>query len=318
MKRIILLAALSIAGASLSARPIIYKVGPFDQLSLTGNIDIIYSSLPDSIGMAAYDSSEDYSEAIEITNNKGHLNIKEKPGHDMGKMPKIRVYSDYLSKVNNEGNAEITVNLSAATPTFSASLVGNGCIICDGIKATDVSASITTGNGTIVLRGKCTDANFKLTGTGVIQADDLEARNVKCFALGTGTIGCHPSEKLDVRGVGSTKIYYLGDPEIKKVGGAKLIRMTAPEAEVMTGEAEQSSGDEEDETEEKIVVEESDGAMVVEETEGATVVDATEGATVVEESEEETFVEESEEESFVEESEEETFVEVVDSGLNLW
>lgn len=297
MKRIILTAAFCIAGATVAARPTLYEVGPFDQLALTGNIDIIYSTNPDSIGMASYESPEDYSDAIEITNNKGHLTIKEVPGHDMGKLPQIRVYSDYLSKVSNEGNAEITLNLSAATPTFSASLVGNGRIICEGIKTTDVTASITTGNGTIVLRGKCSDANFKLTGTGVIQADDLEARNVKCFALGTGTIGCHPSEKLDVRGVGSTKIYYFGDPEIKKVGGAKLIPMTSPDAVVLKEKAEQPTGDEEEETEEVTIVEEGEDATIVEEPVEVTVIDEPEELTMVEESghnEEQTIVTEEE------------------------
>lgn len=262
MKKTTLLAACCLGAASLAAKTTLYEVGPFDQLALTGNINIVYANNPDSIGWAAYESAEDFSDAIEITNNKGHLSIKEVPGHELGQVPTIRVYSDFLTKVSNEGDAEIVANLSAATPTFSASLVGNGRIICWGIKATDVSASITTGNGTIVLRGKCAEASFKLTGTGVIQADGLAARSVKCMALGTGTIGCNPAEKLDVRGVGSTKIYYLGEPTIKKVGGAKLIPISDTQEEVKdNGTVSNASEDDEaDDDDDEVTVVESEEA----------------------------------------------------------
>lgn len=301
MKKLILLCVCCIMCASLSAKTIRYEVGPFDQLALNGNIDIIYTSNPDSIGLATYESEEDFSDAIEITNNKGHLSIKEVQGHDLGHLPTIHVYSDFLSKVSNEGNADITLNLSAATPTFSASLVGNGGIICRGVKSTDVSASITTGNGTIVLRGKCTNANFKLTGTGIIQADGLSARNVKCFGLGTGTIGCNASEKLDVRGVGSTKIYYIGDPTIKKVGGAKLIRISEspedlPEEGVATTVVDDDT--EVDEvvsvTEETTFQESGPEGEVVSVTEEPTIVEVETADEMISETEEPTVVEEGE------------------------
>ena len=54
---------------------------------------------------------------------------------------------------------------------------------------------------------------------------------MKCNVLGTGSIGCAPEESLDVRGIGTTKVYYSGSPAIKKVGGARLAQMeTGPAA----------------------------------------------------------------------------------------
>ncbi|MDE6787366.1 MAG: DUF2807 domain-containing protein, partial [Muribaculaceae bacterium] len=55
-----------------------------------------------------------------------------------------------------------------------------------------------------------------------IQADRLEAVNVNCKMLGNGSIGCWPVEKLKIMGIGNTKIYYKGSPEIEKKGGGKL------------------------------------------------------------------------------------------------
>lgn len=226
MKRLIM--ALCCVAAALStalAREFIYNVGPFDQLQQRGDINVVYRCNPDSTGIAVYASEDDYSAALHVSNNNGKLIIRELPDHGLGKVPTVYVYSDFLQQVRSEGNATIEVWLSASTPVFGVSLTGNGRVICDSITAPKVSASINTGNGTVVLRGRCTDAKFSLTGSGLIQADGLEAKTVKCNVLGTGSIGCAPEESLDVRGIGTTKIYYRGNPQIKKVGGARLAQM---------------------------------------------------------------------------------------------
>lgn len=208
-----------------AAREFIYNVGPFDQLQQRGDIDVVYRCNPDSTGIAVYASEADYSAALHISNNNGRLMIKELPDHGLGRVPTLYVYSDFLQQVKSEGNATLDIHLEAATPVLGVSLTGNGRVICDSIAAPKVTASITTGNGTIVLRGHCTEARFNLTGSGLIQADGLQARTVRCNVLGTGSIGCAPEESLDVRGIGTTKIYYSGSPAIKKVGGARLAQM---------------------------------------------------------------------------------------------
>lgn len=217
-----ILTLLFLSCCCISARQMVYNVGPFDSLNQKGNVNIVYRNVPDSVGLACYYSDTDYSDALDVTSRDGKLTIKEVSRHNLGKLPTIYVYSDYLTQVKSEGNATVEVELNAVTPTFSATLVGNGRIICNAVNTQKASASINTGNGTIVMRGECENADFKLTGTGVIQADELEAIMVKCMCLGTGSIGCNPLKTLDVRGIGTTKIYYLGNPEIKKVGGAHL------------------------------------------------------------------------------------------------
>lgn len=223
MKSILVILAAALALA-VSARTVTYEVGLFDQISQFGDLNIIYSSNPDSIGLATFecDDAVDYTDALELTNNKGKLTIKEVPGHQLGQIPVIHVYSGSINHVKSEGKGSVIAYLAAATPTFSVSLTGNGRIVCENINSTDVSASITTGNGTIALRGKCTDASYKLVGTGTIQADGLAAKNVKCTAAGTGTIGCDAALTLDLRALGSTKVYYTGNPEIKKIGNPKI------------------------------------------------------------------------------------------------
>ena len=59
----------------------------------------------------------------------------------------------------------------------------------------------------------------------------MRAEIVNCKIIGSGSIGCWCLSKLDVRGIGSTKIYYKGTPEIKKVGGGKLFPLTLDNGE---------------------------------------------------------------------------------------
>lgn len=217
-----------ICAAALPAAADIYEYEPgaFDKLTVRADVNVVYRNVPDSTGFIRYESDRDFSQKLDVSCSKGKLTVAERmTDEDYGPLPTLYMYSDYLVQVSYEGSKTLDIDMKSATPTFSTKLVGNGRIVCNGINSSEFSANIVTGNGTIVARGKCTKAKFTLTGTGIIQADQLSANNVVCTAFGTGSIGCRAIETLDVRGVGSTKIYYFGNPTIKKLGGAHLEHM---------------------------------------------------------------------------------------------
>ncbi|MDE6270661.1 MAG: DUF2807 domain-containing protein, partial [Muribaculaceae bacterium] len=91
-------------------------------------------------------------------------------------------------------------------------IVGNGTLIADVIFANHVDAGISTGHGHMVLTGRTASAKIVNIGTGPIEAGSLEARDVKCWAVGTGPIDCWATERLAIFGAGSGKIYYKGEP----------------------------------------------------------------------------------------------------------
>lgn len=232
MKKTVLCALMAATVATAAADIYEYEPGPFDKILIRADMDVVYRNVPDSAGFVRYESATDFSEKIEVSCQKGKLAIIDKlTEEEYGPLPKLYLYSDYLLSAVNEGTGTMVLDLAMSTPTLSVKLVGNGKIICNDVNTTEFSANIVTGNGTIVADGKCRKAKFTLTGTGVIQADRLLADEVRCSVLGTGTIGCRPLETLDVRGVGTTKVYYYGDPAVKKVGGAKLEQMKDPAAE---------------------------------------------------------------------------------------
>lgn len=199
------------------------EVGQFDKVKVTDNVNVVYRCMPDSTGWVQYRGTKEFANAFVLTPKEGTLRIQvstEDVGHP--ELPTLYIYSDFLTSVENSSSATLKIENPAPCAQFSAKEVGNGRIVIEGLKANVVRASISTGNGVVNLSGTCKDAIFNMVGTGTIAADRLEADQVQCKILGGGNIGCWAIDKLTAKGIGSTKIYYKGDPVIKKSGGGKL------------------------------------------------------------------------------------------------
>ena len=203
------------------------EVGQFEKLKIDSNINVIYSNNPDSTGLARFTGIEDISEVFFFTNKgKGTLRIQvaETQWHH-NDYPLLFVYSGSLTDVNSSSEGTVWIEKMTPCVSFSLKQIGNGEIIADNVACNNLSASITTGNGTINVSGKCEKASFQMIGAGQIMADRLSAEDVKCTILGTGSIGCWAIDNLSVKGLGTTKIYYKGHPNIKKSGGGKLFEL---------------------------------------------------------------------------------------------
>ena len=194
------------------------KVNEFHELKVVDGINVVYSCNPDSAGLAVFTCPWDEAAAFIFNNPKGKGVLSmQLSTESIGRknMPVVYVYSTFLTKVENSGDSLVKVLNVAKGPKFSAQLIGNGRLVVKDVKATEVNAGISTGNGTLVIAGECELAKIKLVGTGVIQADELKADEVSVKASGTGSVGVWPLESLSVSGVGSTKVYYKGEPKIK-------------------------------------------------------------------------------------------------------
>ena len=262
--KIILSAISFLLPALVSAETYTVELGQFEKVKVNGNMKVVYKNLPDSTGFASYEAGPGNEGIFSIT-TKGDGNLKVEPADDRwGRtdLPVLYLYSDFLTSLESYSDMEVEVASMAPCAAFSVNQVGNGTITIDNIKCNNLSAAITTGNGSIYISGACVNANFRMVGAGLISADRLRADNIKCRILGTGSIGCWPVDNLNVTGLGTTKIYYKGSPNIKKTGGGKLFelpdemdeeaysRLGTPVTSFNTPSAS-SSSDEEDEEEEE-------------------------------------------------------------------
>lgn len=209
------------------------KVGDFDRLVVDDGINVEYYSSEDSVGIATYVASKQVADHLIFDSSKeGRLLIqKDFHGEDELKdsLPTVRVYSRFLTRVQNNGDSTVTVGRVASTPEFRATVIGNGTIVVRDIHCSRFSGAIKTGNGQLVVSGVCDKASFNNTGVGNIQADGLKCNEASCRYFGTGTTGVYVTETLVVKGMFPGKLYYKGDPEkIKNYSmGVKLFPIDA-------------------------------------------------------------------------------------------
>ena len=199
-------------------------IGNFHKINVINSVNVVYTHSTDTLGHVAYSTTPELAESIFISNNKGDLKIEiDGENVDFSKLPTIYVSSPMVDRVVNNGDFNVRIESDAKVENFTARLAGNGSIVVSNLDAEYVNARIVTGMGTIIISGKCDDADFRMAGTGTIQADMLKATDVTCQYVGGGSISTYPLNNLTAKGIGSTRIHYRGNPKIKHRGGGKLI-----------------------------------------------------------------------------------------------
>lgn len=204
------------------------KIGNFTELNVTDNINVIYSTNPDSIGYVQFRCVPSMANSIMLTNNKkGKLTIQvATESVDSPKLPTVFVYSKFLQSVDNAADSVVRITEITEAPSIKLKTTGNGKIIANKVDCTTLEASVATGKGTIIVGGQCAEGMLTNMGTGEILADKLKCNNALCKVIGTGSIGCNVTGKLTIRGTGTGKVYYVGKPaEIKiyQLGSIKAI-----------------------------------------------------------------------------------------------
>lgn len=220
---ILMIMAILLGCPQIYAKQFKLPIGQFSKLSVDDNVNVVYIGGDGSPSRVAYEGDQKYAKAFIITQKGNKLRIQVETLYvDDPELPTLYVYSDFLESASLAAESTITLKSVAPGSKLELSVIGNGTIVADNVRATKIGASIKSGNGSISLAGHCQQANFNMLGNGTIQADRLEATDVSCKILGQGSIGCWPVEELKVMGIGNTKIYYKGSPKINKKGGGRL------------------------------------------------------------------------------------------------
>lgn len=209
------LLALPLAKAQEGGREYEIKVGDFSELAVESSLNVVYKASADSAGIVKFTTVPSLVDQLIFENNKGKLTVETAFGPDSvrAELPLITVYSKALGSVRNAGDSTVRIASMVPVPDFKVVVIGNGRIIANNIDCTKFFGSVRTGNGQLVLAGKCTVADLHNTGTGTVQADNLEAQEVNAQFFGTGTTGCWPVESLKIKGVMKGKLYFRGTPK---------------------------------------------------------------------------------------------------------
>lgn len=227
-KALLAFLAVCAASAGVDAKTHRIDVGEFNELILNDNINVVYSANPDSAGYIVFDALAEHASYIMAERSKGRLKIQLDPAAaELDALPTVYAYSSFLQKAENTKDSTLHIKTISPGAKIELKLEGNGKIIADNLNAVNIGLKLITGKGTVIATGKCDNLDISNVGTGIIQADGITAKHVRCNLMGTGVIGCTPQQTLSLRGLGSGKVYYTGNPQISKskLSTVKTIRL---------------------------------------------------------------------------------------------
>lgn len=102
---------------------------------------------------------------------------------------------------------------SVYTDELSLRIEGSGIIDVKGIDVLDLQVLIT-GSGEVDIWGRTETADYTLTGSGTISAQNLMADIAVAEISGSGSIYCWAVQKLNAIISGSGTIFYKGNPSL--------------------------------------------------------------------------------------------------------
>lgn len=230
------------------------KVSDFDQIAVSGSLDVSYTQQSGKPKVEIY-TSDNIVDLLDIYVKNGKLNLgfKKNVKVSYNKL-EIRVTSEDLNavnvagsgdfkftnglktdqlKMNVAGSGDITASNIQCSQVFTANVAGSGDIECKQLKAADMDISVAgsgdlkienalvtsanasvAGSGTVKISGNADKANYSVAGSGDLYANDFKVQNISASVAGSGDIKCYAVEHLKARVSGSGTIGYKGDPEL--------------------------------------------------------------------------------------------------------
>lgn len=230
------------------------KVSDFDQIAVSGSLDVTYTQQSGKPKVEIY-TSDNIVDLLDIYVKNGKLNLgfKKNVKVSYNKL-EIRVTSEDLNavnvagsgdfkftnglktdqlKMNVAGSGDITASNIQCSQEFTANVAGSGDIECKQLKAADMDISVAgsgdlkienalvtsanasvAGSGTVKISGSADKANYSVAGSGDLYASDFKVQDISASVAGSGDIKCHAVEHLKARVSGSGTIGYKGDPEL--------------------------------------------------------------------------------------------------------
>lgn len=224
-----------------------YSLSGFEGIILKGSADVfIYKGDEFSVEVTTH---SDLFEMLNLFTVDGVLNLGFKNGFnsvDFNKLQyKITLPELHYLSVKGSGDIQVMDNFNVSND-FAMTVDGSGDIMALGIIAdrifadVDGSGSIITtdidcqifdthlnGSGKIRTQGYARKQNMNINGSGSITTDYLESLETYIEINGSGTCKVWTKEYLNIRVLGSGRVYFYGEPEVNMHinGSGKVIQL---------------------------------------------------------------------------------------------
>lgn len=206
-------------------------VRDFNELQITDGINVVYKCDPDSAGIVTFSAVPELASMVQFSNNKNKLKIRlNSDGIVRKNLPTVTVRSRFLSYAQNAGDSTLIIENPAPGASMKLRIIGNGTIVANDVQTTMVEGKTEAGKGTLTISGKTPTLKLLQVGAGVINTVDMVADRVEIKMAGTGSVHVNAIETLSITGLGSGKVYLLGNPQVKNrtMGSVKVIEVEKP------------------------------------------------------------------------------------------
>jgi hypothetical protein len=130
-----------------------------------------------------------------------------------------------VESLSLSGSGKIMVESPLNGESLKLSISGSGRLISGDLNYEEISCSISgSGNFEFNGKGKVTDADLAISGSGGYKAPALELANLDVRISGSGSCDCFVTEMLEASISGSGNVLYAGNPriDIRSSGSGKV------------------------------------------------------------------------------------------------
>ena len=230
------------------------RTADFSQIQLIGSADVVYEQKPGKSHVEVYTSDNIFEALdIKVEGGVLKVGLKKGYKISYNTL-RISAQSPKINNVSVSGSGDITLKSGIQTgnmklsiagsgdvdfsnltcSAFSVSIAGSGDVSGKGLACTTLDAKIAgsgdvdlenvaataktectiSGSGEMELKGQGTDALYRISGSGSIDACGFKTNRVEVTVAGSGDLKCYAKDYLKASVAGSGSVRYLGNPEV--------------------------------------------------------------------------------------------------------
>lgn len=222
----------------------VYEIKDYTSISASGSVEIIYEQKEDSPYLKLETDSNMF-DYIDVDSDGTELKIELS---DEAKPTKLLVYtnSPELFKARLSGSGTLNLRDSISVQSLSITCSGAHKVLIDKLETAKLNIEgagassviindlianklIIEGRGSMKVEaeGKVNDAVFDISGSGKIEALNLQTQTTKCEISGSGNVNIDCAKELNISISGSGKVKYKGDARVSQdiSGSGKVERL---------------------------------------------------------------------------------------------
>ena len=216
----------------------------FHSITSSGDFDITFEQADEQrVEVTSYQNIIDDLE-LDVVNGTWDIELEKNRCYKNTDI-EIRIWVPEIRSLESDGSIDIVINSFEGLQNLDIDCSGSGRIFQTGVLdiqnrfsmnstgSTDLTAHVNaqlvdidiTGSGNVKLQGTTVHEKFDISGSGDIDAFNLEADTTDIDISGSGDIEVTVNDQLDVRISGSGNVRYMGNPSINSnvTGSGSLI-----------------------------------------------------------------------------------------------